>query len=186
MTVQTELENAPFTEIIRKVGIGIAEAQYELDLVSMKIARMMAGYMPDPEPDQGNTPSVPDNADRNFLVKIGDGNADGYSLLELGFTPTFYQFVDTLIEIKMSFSVTKESNFSGSTTHVQASVKAGWSPFSAGGRMSASVVSARYSNKYQYSAEGSSLVRTKLVPVPAPAVLEEKIRAMLTGTIADQ
>ena len=52
MTVGTELMNTPFPEMIRLLGVGIAEAQYELDLVSLKIARMMAGYAPDPEPEE--------------------------------------------------------------------------------------------------------------------------------------
>ena len=186
MSVATELQNAPFAEIIKTVGVGIAEAQYELDLVSMKIARMMAGYEPDPEPIDGSPAPPPSGTpERNMLIDIGDGRTGGYSLLELGFTPTFYQFVDTLIEVKMSMSMSRETNTSGSVTNINASASGQITPFSAKGKMSVSVVSARYSNKYQYSAEGSSLVRTKLVPVPAPAVLEERIRAMITATVAD-
>lgn len=176
MSVGSELQNAPFAEIIKTIGVGIAEAQYELDLVSMKIARMMAGYMPD---DTGRTTSSSVEQSPDALVDIGDGRTGGYSLMELGFTPTFYQFVDTLIELKMSVSMSRETEFKTSATHVNASAQGSITPFSAKGSMSASVVSARYSNKYQYSAEGSSLVRTKLVPVPAPAVLEERIRAMI-------
>ena len=42
-------------------------------------------------------------------------------------------------------------------------------------------VSASFSSKYQYSAEGSSLMRTKLVPIPPPALLEERIRALIAA-----
>lgn len=59
MSVSTEMVNTPFPEMVRAMGIGIAEAQYELDLVSLKIARMMAGYMPDPEPREGETAPAP-------------------------------------------------------------------------------------------------------------------------------
>ncbi|WVM90436.1 hypothetical protein UMZ34_09950 [Halopseudomonas pachastrellae] len=38
---------------------------------------------------------------------------------------------------------------------------------------------ASYASKYSYSAEGSSLLRTKLSPVPPPPILEERIRAMM-------
>jgi hypothetical protein len=41
-------------------------------------------------------------------------------------------------------------------------------------------VDATYSSKYSYSAEGASLLRTKLVPVPPPAILEERIRGFMT------
>ena len=177
MSVGTELLNAPFPEMVKTLGVGIAEAQFELDLVSMKIARMMAGYAPDPE-DGSSAPSG--TPERTMLVPLGDGNS--YSLLELGFTPTFYQFVDTMIELKMSISMSRETNIARSSSTVNASVKGSVGFFSASAKMRVSSVSASYSAKYQYSAEGSSLMRTKLVPVPAPAILEERIRAMIAAS----
>ena len=48
-----------------------------------------------------------------------------------------------------------------------------------GAHASVSSVSASYASKYSYSAEGSSLIRTKLVPVPSPAILEERIRNLV-------
>ncbi|MBM9593568.1 hypothetical protein [Roseitranquillus sediminis] len=185
MSVSTEMTNTPFPEMVRLLGIGIAEAQYELDLVSLKIARMMAGYMPDPEPEPGQPPPAPSGTpERTVLVKLGDGNE--YSLLELGFVPTFYQFVDTLIELKLSISASRETNISRSSTTVNASVTGKVGFFSASAKMRVSSVSASYSAKYQYSAEGSSLMRTKLVPVPAPAILEERIRAMIASTVEEE
>lgn len=183
MSVSTEMTNTPFPEMVRMLGIGIAEAQYELDLVSLKIARMMAGYAPDPEPEEGQPAPPPPTGspERNMLVKLGDGNE--YSLLELGFVPTFYQFVDTLIELKLSISASRETNIKRSSTTVNANVKGSVGFFSASASMRVSSVSASYAAKYQYSAEGSSLMRTKLVPVPAPAILEERIRAMITASL---
>jgi len=183
MTVGTELLNTPFPEMIRTLGVGIADAQYELDLVSLKIARMMAGYAPDPEPEPGQEPITPAGPpERNVLVNLGDGQE--YSLLELGFVPTFYQFVDTLIELKMSISMSRETNIKKSSVDVQANVSGKVGFFSASAKMSVSSVSASFASKYQYSAEGSSLIRTKLVPVPAPAILEERIRAMIAASTA--
>lgn len=183
MSVSTEMTNTPFPEMVRLLGIGIAEAQYELDLVSLKIARMMAGYAPDPEPEPGEDPPPPlsGEPERTILVKLGDGNE--YSLLELGFVPTFYQFVDTLIELKLSISASRETNIRRSSTQVNASVTGKVGFFSASASMRVSSVSASYAAKYQYSAEGSSLMRTKLVPLPAPAILEERIRSMLAATV---
>jgi hypothetical protein len=48
--------------------------------------------------------------------------------------------------------------------------------FKAGLKVTA--VSAAFASKYQYSAEGSSLLRTKLVPVPPPAILQERMRRL--------
>ena len=182
MSVGTDLLNAPFPEMVKALGISIAEAQYELDLVSMKIARMMAGYAPDDEPeDESETVTLPtEGPERNLLVPLGDGHS--YSLLELGFTPNFYQFVDTLMELKMSISMSRESNYSHSATTVNASVSGKVGFFSAKAKVRVSSVSASFSSKYQYSAEGSSLMRTKLVPVPVPALLEERIRAMIASS----
>lgn len=181
MSVGTELLNAPFPELVKTLGVGIAEAQFELDLVSTRIARLMAGFQepapaagqPSPAPPVGST-----NLERSMLVPLGDGKE--YSLLELGFTPTFYQFVDTLIELKMSISMSRETRFEHATNQLDASLKGSVGFFSASAKMRVSTVSASYAAKYQYSAEGSSLMRTKLVPVPAPAILEERIRAMVT------
>jgi hypothetical protein len=173
MTVGTELLAVPFPEMIQRLGVGIAEAQFQMDIVSMRIARLMAGFDEDDEDEAaGEGTKSP-----RHIIDFGDG--EEYSLLELGFTPTFYQFVDTVIELKMSISVsrTTESKTTRSTKTVKAKGYA--VPFAAGGSVTTTSVSASYAAKYQYSAEGSSLMRTKLVPVPPPAILEERIRALL-------
>jgi hypothetical protein len=173
MSVGTELLAVPFPEMVQRLGVGIATAQLQLDLVSLRIARLMAGY--DEEADEKKDG---DGAKaKTYMVKFGDGQE--YSLLELGFTPTFYQFVDTVIELKMSISFKSETEIKRSSSNT--SVKAGglWTPFGGGGAVSASSVSASYAAKYQYSAEGSSLMRTKLVPIPPPALFEERVRALI-------
>jgi hypothetical protein len=162
MSVGTELLNVPFPEMIKNLGLGIAEAQYALDKVSIKIAQLMAGFTEGPDGQM-----VPDET---TLIKLKQGQ-DGISLLSLGFIPTFYQFVDTVIELKMAISMKKESEFKASI-----SVKA--AGFGGAGFVAASV-NASYAQKYQYSAEGSSLMRTKLVTVPAPAMFEQRIKEML-------
>ena len=154
MSLGEELSSVGVDEMIGSLGRGIARAQYDLDLTSVQIARMMAGV---------------DDKDR---VPLGNRN---YSLLELGLTPTFYQFVDSLIEIKVAITITSSTD--KNTTSINASAGLGLDSQGLSARVSS--VNASYSNKYQYSAEGSSLLRTKLVPVPAPALLSERIRAMV-------
>lgn len=108
------------------------------------------------------------------------------SMLELGFSPTFYQFVDTIIEVKISIKYTQD----GAVARAQAAAQLnsagqtqGLRGLIFGGRRSATVttshVNATYSQKFSYSAEGSSLLRTKLVPIPPPAILEERIRLQM-------
>ncbi len=160
--VGRELLNAPFPELIRTLGVGIAEAQYALDRVSIKIAQLMAGFKLDE-----NENLVPDETS---MIKLKEGDP-GVSLLALGFTPTFYQFVETYIELRLAISMSTQQEI-----NVGTSVKAAaWSPF---GVVAASV-NASYSQKYQYEASGSSEMRTKLVSVPAPAMFEQRLRELM-------
>lgn len=168
-TIGKQLVEVEISKIIKGMGIGIAQAQFELDRMSMRLAQMMSGkeYEEEVENPDGTLTTVKRDA-----VKVQFNNKE-YSMLELGFTPTFYQFVDTIMEVKMSISLSTQS--SASSTQVKGKVSGGF--FS----VSAAAVSASYASKYQYSAEGSSLIRTKLVPVPPPAVLEERIRRIVDG-----
>lgn len=178
MTVGNELLSAPFPTMVRNLGVGIAEAQLELDLVSLKIARMMAGYEVEEGRTEDGAPATTAEApERKYLVEFADGNK--YSLLELGFTPTFYQFVDTVIELKLSISMSRESTYSRSTRSTTVAAGGFMTPFGGAGAIRATSVSASFASKYQYSAEGSAIMRTKLVPIPPPAILEERIRALI-------
>lgn len=156
MSVGSELLNAPFPDMVKNLGVGIAEAQFALDQVSIKITQLMAGKKINPS----NNQLVDDP--NSFVQLKKDGTR--YSMLALGFTPTFYQFVDTVIELKMSVSMSQSSEVSA-----ESKVNA----------LFVASVNASYSQKYQYSVEGSSLMRTKLVTVPAPAALEARIQADL-------
>jgi len=164
-----ELLNVPFPEMVKNMGVSVAEAQFELDMVSMRLAQLMAGYVESYD-ENGNIVT------ETKQVKFG---GQDYSLLELGFTPTFYQFVDTIIEVKVSITIASERSYQRKSTSIRGSAAGGFFLGFGGGAMRASSVSATYASKYQYSAEGSSLLRTKLVPVPAPAILEERIRRLL-------
>ena len=171
------LLDVPFPQMIRSMGLAVAEAQYELDLVGIKISQMMSGKkyeieVPDPaKPGEKKLQEMP-------AVRVNFGGED-FSLLELGFTPTFYQFVDTIIEVKVSISMNYEHSASLSASHTAASAVGGAFLCFGGARASTTSVSASFASKFQYSAEGSSLMRTKLVTVPTPAVLEERIRALV-------
>jgi hypothetical protein len=103
------------------------------------------------------------------------------SMLELGFTPTFYQFVDTIIEVKISirYSLEAESKVTIDQKNTSANLNLGLRKGRAGVNVTTTQVNATHSQKYSYSAEGASLMRTKLVPIPPPAILEDRIKRML-------
>lgn len=166
MAIGQELLDVPFPEMVTSLGLAIGRAQFEMDRLSLQIAQMMAGEPFQVVGEDGET------REERLLVTF-DGQE--VSMLELGFTPSFYHFVDTIIEVKVSIKITQERSFSHST--FSASVHSGFAIFYAG--CSISSVSASYASKYNYSAEGSSLIRTKISPVPPPTILEERIRAIV-------
>ncbi len=174
VSIGRQLTEVKISNIIRDIGLGIAKAQFDLDSTSMRIAQMMSGTKYDTgNVDESGEPIMADGHKVDF-----DGKK--YSMIELGFTPTFYQFVDTIIEVKMSISMSSEDTSTKSKKTVKAAAVGGILPFGIGGAaMTATTVSASFASKYQYSAEGSSLVRTKLVPVPPPAILEQRIRKLI-------
>ncbi|WP_206035678.1 hypothetical protein [Roseomonas sp. HF4] len=110
------------------------------------------------------------------------------SMLELGFTPTFYQFVDTIIEVKIAIKITREVTTSrtsrDSETEKEGRVRLRRRAVTVGSTVTTSQVDASYSARYGYSAEGASLLRTKLSPVPPPPVLEERVRSLMENEAA--
>jgi hypothetical protein len=165
-----ELLNVPFPDLVRNLGLAIAEAQMSLDVTSMRLAQFMAGYV--------ETTNAATGATTTEVKKVRFGDQE-LSLLELGFTPTFYQFVDTVIEVKISISFASESSYQTASSSFQMSMEGGFFLGFGGGSVRTTSVSAAYASKYNYSAEGSSLLRTKLVVVPPPSILEERIRRLL-------
>ena len=130
------------------------------------------------------------NVDPNTEVRV----PMRISMLELGFTPTFYQFIDTIIEVKIAIKITRSSTYGRTVSDKRTSTeeqrandtKRPWfglfgksSSSSSNQVVTTSQVDASYSSKYSYSAEGASLLRTKLTPLPPPPILEERIRRVM-------
>jgi hypothetical protein len=141
------------------------------------------------------TPSIPDTD-----VETPDGRMvkapeleirmpTRMSMMELGFGPTFYQFVDTIIEVKIAIKITRDRSYTRTQQAKKAAVNSassrkrsfwGTSKASSYARnVATSQVDATYSNRYSYSAEGASILRTKIMPVPLPTALEERIQSYI-------
>ena len=147
--VGQELASVPFDKMIETVAVGVANTQHELDKISLQILKTMAAV---------NEFGAYDEGLKMPFGKDETGSPVKYSLLELGFTPSFYQFVDTMIEIKMAISMSQSE---------EKKIK-----------VKGSAVNASYCGKYQYKVEGSTTIRTKLVTLPPPDILEERVRVM--------
>ncbi|HLS71716.1 MAG TPA: hypothetical protein VK027_08635 [Chitinophagaceae bacterium] len=199
--VGQELLNVPMGDMIRQMAFAIADAQLALDLGSADSAQMMGGKVPK-YTEKGGSSNENKQAEVEFedtTVYFGvdeNGDPQKVSLLELGFTPTFYQFVDTIIEVKIDITLTEsveDSHSDSSYDYRKSSAGKSKGLFGLifGGNSNSKInvttnqVNARHSQKYNFSVEGSSLLRTKLVPVPPPAVLEERIRRMMEKNLND-
>jgi hypothetical protein len=140
---------------------------------------------------EGDIPDIPASV-TDTIIRV----PTRLSMMELGFTPTFYQFVDTIIEVKIAIKMTRSREYSRTTSRAastrnsssQVSRRGGirslfsgrsGASYARSNDVQTSQVDATYAAKYSYSAEGASLLRTKMAPVPPPGILEERIRDLM-------
>lgn len=172
-----QLSEIPFGELLLSMGRGVAEAQFALDHMSSLVALTLSGKY-----------QLVRTATGDWGVVAGDSRVsfagEALSLLELGFTPTFYQFVDTLLEIKVSISMSLDQSMteerSDTVTDTHSWNEGGF--LGIGGtqrtQTNTTTVSSQFAARFQYSTEGASVVRTRLVPVPPPSALTNLVREL--------
>ena len=161
MSIGQQLLDVPMGEMISSLGISIAEAQKNLDVNSIDILKAMG------EDGTVSLPFVSVKYDGEKMIL--EDNEVTTSMIGAGFQPTFYQFSETIIEVKIAISTSYERSYERSTqkkTDIKNKKKT---------VTRATTVDATYSNKYNYSAEGSSLLRTRLVPVPPNPIVSQMI-----------
>lgn len=180
MSVGRRLLDVPFPEMVYKLAHAIAESQHKLDMASIDILRIMG--------DKGEHPvflpkiQLDPSGD---LVEDKDDNIET-SMIGAGFQPTFYQFAETVIEVQMTISMTheraKEETTSGEQTSTTTTTKGPFWNQKKSVTVLTTPIEATYSSTYNFSQEGSSSIRTRLVPVPPnpfiQRLLEMKSQAM--------
>ena len=187
MSVGQELLDVPFPEMVEKLALAIAESQFALDTNSIKVAQMLADIK---LPKDSVIVAIKETVDADGNVTATElvYNKADMPLISYGLTPTFYQFTDTIIEVKIAISiriersldvgVSKTFNFKSTTdtsfdykTGGLASLFVGTAKFGVKNTTTvaySSTFNAKYSQKYSFAAEGTSLLRTILKPVPPP------------------
>ena len=169
--VGNALTSVRIDQMILSLAKGIAWGQFELDKVGVEVLKMMG---------------VPGT------VNVGQNQI---SMLDAGFTPSFYQFVDTILEIKMEVNIreeksqstkTSESSSSKTSFSAKSSFEANFLLGKASGSVAFSTsqaysrsVDTQHSQKFSQDLAASSLIRTKIVPLPPPDILLERIRIEL-------
>lgn len=182
-SIGAEVASVPIGELIRTMAMAVADAQFELDKSSLMVAELMSGQRPLRDLDTGQLvdesgapASEPVLVDSR--IQFGHDYVDGkrvprlVSMMELGFVPTFYQFVDTVIEVKLALKLNSSS--------ATADPAAGGLP----GRssqviLSSTPVDGAYAASYGFNLEMASVFKTKLVPIPPPATLEARLRQLV-------
>ncbi len=198
MSIGQELLDVPFPEMIYKMANAIAQGQRRLDKASLDTARALAKAQVKVIPEIFEIvekKKISDTLDAGVSLPGDAGDVDtiavrseaakavSMSLLQAGLLPSFYQFTESIIEVKISISHRSsfQSEFEvGAEFEISTEAEAhgGLFGFGASGSVSttfASHVNYKSSSSYTYSAEGSSLLRTTLKPVPPPARLIPRI-----------
>jgi hypothetical protein len=177
VSVGQELLNVPFPQMVRSLAMAIADGQRALDRTSVETARLLAQErvslieeihevikpaFDQVELDDGTTITI-----TGATVDATSTPPKAYTLMQAGLFPTFYQFTESIIEVKMSIS-----SRTSSTRELEAGAELGinYGPVSF-----AAHVNFKTSQTYSYSVEGSSLLRTTLKPVPPPARISPRI-----------
>jgi hypothetical protein len=188
VSVGQELLNVPFGDMIREMALAIAEGQMALDMNSVQVAQTLA----ETELDAGSVVLYIEetvDADGNVTATDVVKNDAPMSLLTYGLEPRFYEFTESIIEVKMAITMKRESSaeikygskFSlSSTTKISGSYSSGGLSSLLFGKVKvkaentttvaySSTFDAKYNSKYSFSESGTSLLRTTLKPVPPPS-----------------
>ncbi len=188
MAIGQELLDIPFADMVRNLASAVAEGQFALDQSSIETLKFLVDEKNAIEliPEiaeiiektsrtvKTTTPAGEETVTVDGVALRADpGKPVKTTLLQAGILPTFYQFTEALIEVKLSITMkrTEESDIEGRPGFLKRRVMA-----------FGSTVNYRTANTYSYTAQGSSLLRITMKPVPAPARLLPDIVTINTLT----
>ena len=97
--VNTIVKNIPFAELVYKAAMAVAEGQTALDLNSIETAQALADMKLDPGSAILALVEYTDE-DGNITRVETVENDQPLSLLAYGITPTFYEFTETVIDLR--------------------------------------------------------------------------------------
>ena len=171
--VGAELAEVPFGDFIANVAEGIAEGQRALDLTSVRtlieLSKATVDLIPEvtevitPEPFDVNVSGHAPISVTGARVTASASEPVQMSALQAGIVPSFYQFAEATIQLKMSLQIRE----------VEKEESEGKK--SRGKHLFGSHVNFRTQNTFTYTAEASSSVTAVIKPVPPPTRLVPSI-----------
>jgi hypothetical protein len=187
MAIGQELLDVPFADLVRNLAFAVAEGQLALDRSSIETLEFLMANEVQIVPE---VTEVIEPVERTVSVKGQDVAYTGaqitasgvapvtMNLLQAGLQPTFYQFTEATIEVKVSISIKRsDDDGDGGESPTRIPLK--------GHRLRAfaSPVNYRSANTYSYEASGSSTFTATLRPVPPPPRLTPRtvtVNALVT------
>lgn len=177
MAIGQELLDIPFADLVRNLAAAIAEGQMELDRAAIETVKFLTATKVDvipevteviePAPKEVEVgPSKQKVAYTGASITASSAAPISLNLLQAGLMPTFYQFTEATIEVKLSISMKREQETSSNPTKGPAVAAARMKLFNT--KAFASAVNYRSASTYSYTAEGSSVLRATMKPVPPP------------------
>jgi len=186
-----DLLDIPFGEMVRNLGVAIADGQTALDRNSLETLKELIRTEVEVitevteiiEPELRTVHA----GGETIEVTGASVNASGVAptrrtinMLQAGLLPTFYQFTEASIDVKLSITM-REDRAAQTAAHQGENEfsAAGWWGFGSS-RAYASSVDYRTQNTYSYEASGASVLRAVLRPVPPPARLAPAVTTIDT------
>ena len=178
VNVGRELLDVPFPQMVEKLATAIAVGQLAMDLESVKITSILASS----DLPANSVPMVIDESTSPPTITYYPSEP----LLVYGINPTWYQFTEAVIDVKMAITMVETTTTSQSldqkftvsdTNTFSAGGGGGILSFFGGPSVSdtnkltvayASTYDAKYSNKFQFKEQGTSELKITLNPVPPP------------------
>lgn len=146
-----ELPDVDFADLVRMLAEGIADAQVSLDRASASMVEELAAK------EVSLVPEIREVVDGKGNVSYEQAPPRPVSLLELGITPTFYQFSQATVEVSMDIKIVEEERATSGKPKV--GLVAGTATLQAERRLNREVT-------------GHSKLTATMVPVPMPARVE--------------
>jgi len=195
MTIGRDLLDMPFAELVRNLALAIAEGQTALDRNSLNTLKELVEEEVDVLTDLVETISpayhqipidVTDQSGvmhhQSVLVTGARVTTSGVAplrmnMLQAGIFPTFYQFTEATIDVKLSITMREDQ-----TTQVRSATNGRTFLGLGASRAYASSVDYRNHVSYNYQAQGASSLRAVIRPVPPPSRLQPTTTTINTFT----
>lgn len=171
MSVGQELLDVPFPEMVASLGQGIADAQNQLDMNSVEVAKTLA------DTEIEVVPAITRTINSDGSVDYDSADPIDVSLLQAGLFPTFYQFSEAIIDVEMDIKTTTERE---TDIDVSASARAGFGLW--GGSIQTDV---SHNRKFGKEVHGTSRLKTTMVPVPEPEYLFPEVETVDNRNISE-